>query len=158
MTPAVALLAGILTAVVPLGASILLIRARRVDRRTELARLTLVVALSVLLLLSGSWMWLTYWMRPAAAVIVAVAVVRSVRRLRDGARTIRTSGAATLLTAIAASGLVVLDVSGVRGGFPSDDIIALKFPCAAGPSASFRAVVLRPPTPSTTPAPPGACR
>lgn len=126
MTPAVALLAGILTAVIPLGASLSLIHARHVDRRTELAQLMLVMALSVLLLLAGPWVWLTYWMRPAAAAVLAFAVVRSARRLRDGTPTIRVSGAATLLMTIAASGLVVLDVSAVKGGFPSDDIIGTR--------------------------------
>lgn len=128
MTPTVALLAGILTALIPLGVSALLIQATPVDRARELARLMLVMALSVLLLLAGPWVWLTYWMRPAAAVVLAVAVVRSVQRLMAGMATTRAIGSVTILMAAGASGLVVLDVGAVRSGFPADDIISLEFP------------------------------
>jgi hypothetical protein len=127
MTPIIALLIGILTALIPLSMSLWLIRARQVDRAKELARLAVVTTVSVLLLLAGPWVWSTYWMRPATAVVVALAIVCSVRRLMRGRPTATVIRWDMWLMVVGALGVLLLDLSALRSG-STEDIISLELP------------------------------
>ena len=64
----------------------------------------------------------------AAAVVLAAAVFCSARRLMRGTPTTRTVRWDTFLMGVGAAGLAMLDLTAIRSGFPTEDIISLEFP------------------------------
>ena len=131
MNPPLALLAGVLTGLVPLVASLWLLGVKAADRPRELARLLVATALAVVFLTAAPWVWLTYWMRPVTAVVLALGVVRSIRRLHAVVPA-GTSTSATAILMVMGAPLIALDVAAIRGSSPTADVIALQFPLRDG--------------------------